>query len=294
MLEVKEICREFPDFTLGPISQGFRPGITYGLLGPNGAGKTTLLNCLTLQLRLSSGSLRYAGEPIAWGDSRWKEHFSYIRESPAFYDELSVGQTLHLASHLYSKWDAAFSVELSNRLGLRMSDRVRFLSKGTRVKLGLVTALAHHADLILLDEPTAGLDPSARSELQDLLCELHQSPRKVCMLISSHLFEDIRRVAEEVLILRNGKIVFTAVLKDLDQYRLLRIPAGSPLPEATRSHRTWHRNGSIWMLLPSESVPAYALSSIPGAEVFPALDSLEEIYHGTESYANAPAIFPAQ
>ncbi|MGH9741705.1 MAG: ATP-binding cassette domain-containing protein [Candidatus Acidiferrum sp.] len=212
-LKLEAVERRFTGFRLGPVSIRFTPGVAYGLLGPNGAGKTTLLNLLTLQLKLASGEMAYDGKPIRWGDAAWKRRWSYIRETPSFYDELTVAQTLRLAGSLYGQWDAAFAQTLLDRLHLDPSKKVETLSKGNKVKLGIVTALAHHAELLILDEPTAGLDPTVRAELQTLLREIVKTEPTLCLILSSHIFEDIEQAVDEVLILRDGNIVFREGLR---------------------------------------------------------------------------------
>lgn len=206
-LSVHDLVKAFEAFTLGPLSIDFVPGRAYGLLGPNGAGKTTLLNVLALQLRPTHGEIRYRGVPIRWGDTTWKERFAYIKETPAFYDELTVGQTLQLASRLYRSWDHASARTLLQRLELDPAHRVATLSKGTAVKLGLVAALAHRAEILILDEPTAGLDPTVRLELLNTLATLKDEQPELCLLLSSHIFEDIEHLADEVVIIKGGRIV---------------------------------------------------------------------------------------
>ena len=145
ILELHDLRRVFPGFQLGPVSLRLQPGQVYGLLGPNGAGKTTLLDLIALQLKATTGTLSYAGRPIRWGDSGWKARFSYIREMPSFYGELTVAQTLELAGQLYPRWDPVLADRLVGTFSLRPHQRVGHLSKGTRVKLGIVAALSHRS-----------------------------------------------------------------------------------------------------------------------------------------------------
>ena len=205
-LTLRGIVKQYPDFTLGPLSMELAPGSALGLLGPNGAGKTTLLNVIAQQARPTAGELA-CGAPIAWGDSRWKSRVSYIRETPAFYDELTVGQTLRFASSLYDEWDTAFAGALATRFRLDHSRLMGTLSKGTRLKVGLVAALAHRAAFVLLDEPTAGLDPDARDDLHRTLRDLRSERPELCLVLSSHIFEDIDAVADHVAIIRDGRLV---------------------------------------------------------------------------------------
>lgn len=214
-LELHGVTKTFPDFTLGPLSAAFRAGCVHGILGPNGAGKTTLLNLVTLQSRATAGKMCHGRAPVTWGDARWKGKVAYVREAPSFYDELTVEETLRLVSRLYDSWDGGLAAHLSMRLGLRGRQHVRTLSKGTRVKLGLVAALASRAELLVMDEPTAGVDPTSRDELHEVLRHLRRERPELCVLLSSHIFEDLEASADEVLILREGQIAFQACREEM-------------------------------------------------------------------------------
>lgn len=211
---MKGLVKRYPGFQLGPVTLELDPGEAYGLLGPNGAGKTTLLNCLACQSRLDAGSFRWRGRPVHWGDWRYRGEISFVRETPALYEGLTAGQLLRFASRIYPAWDDRFARDWQARLHLPTDRKVGAFSKGMRVKLSLLVALAHGARLILLDEPTAGLDPDARADLHALLRQLVEKQR-ACLLISSHIFEDIESVCDEVMILHQGAIVFSSRLSEL-------------------------------------------------------------------------------
>ena len=279
-LVLNGVTKRFPGFELGPMTLSLRPGVAYGLLGPNGAGKTTLLNLIALQLRASAGTLSFGGTPIEWGDAGWKSCFSYIRETPVFYDELSVSATLALAARLYDRWDGGLAVQLVNRLGLDGRKRVGRLSKGNKVKLGIVLALAHHADVLMLDEPTAGLDPDARAELQTILRRLVTDRPSLVLLLSSHIFEDIERVADEVLIVRDGRIVFQEKLPTLRATPLYRMPERTPGLQASDARLCWTYAGQTWVMPTAEA--ASRLRSLPECESVPGGATVEIVYHGTE------------
>jgi ABC-2 type transport system ATP-binding protein len=251
-LQLRELRKSFPGFRLGPLSFHLRPGIAYGLLGANGAGKTTLLNLITLQLRANSGQIFYNGQSISWGETAWKTRFSYIREIPSFYDELTVAQTLHLAGLLYNTWDEKLAGTLLQRFRLESSARVGTLSKGSKVKLGIVAGLAHSASLLILDEPTAGLDPTTRAELQQLLRELVGS-HGFCILVSSHIFEDLEQVGDEVLIMRRGQLAFHSTLRAFADMALCRLPDTSPLVQSSEMRFVWKKNGYNWIIVPKGS-----------------------------------------
>lgn len=282
LLRLEGLRRSFPAFELGPLSTTFETGHVYGLLGPNGAGKTTLLNLLTLQLKPTSGRLLADGSSLRWDSRDWKRRFSYIQERPAFYDELTVGDTLDLARRLYGQWDTVLAGSLVKRFRLSLTGRVRFLSKGTRVKLGLVTALAHRADLLILDEPTAGLDPTARADLQDTVNELVAEHRSLCVLLSSHIFEDIEQTATDIYILRRGRLAIQTTAERVRGSVVYRCLRPSNIPASPDVLLRWSRRGTERLAVAAGSALDRALRV--------RTDHIEEhvgstvgaVYHGTE------------
>ena len=284
IVELNEIRRRFPGFELGPLSLQFRPGRIYGLLGPNGAGKTTLLDIVGLQLKPTGGALRSAGEPIRWGSLRWKTRLSYVREIVPFYDELTVSETLRLASRLYDGWDADVAARLVDTLELPLDKRVGKLSKGTKVKLGIASALAHRADLLLLDEPTAGLDPTVRKSVQAIVRTLVLEHPRLCVVLSSHIFEDIEETATDILILRDGRLVFEAtadVLRSSTLYRTAAADTGSPSPDLLAR---WKNKDAEWLLvLGNSALDADLRQSADHLEDHPS-SMLAAVYHGTAHF----------
>ena len=249
VVELNEIHRRFPGFELGPLWLQLHPGRIYGLLGPNGAGKTTLLDIVGLQLRPTGGVLRTGNEPISWGSLRWKKRLSYVREVVPFYSELTVAETLRFASRVYDAWDPALAARLVDTLELPLDKQVGKLSKGTKVKLGIASALAHHADLLLLDEPTSGLDPTVRADVQAIVRSLVQEHPRLCVVLSSHIFEDIEETATDILMLRDGRFVFEAaadILRTSTLYRTHAAGAGEPSPDLLAR---WTRKGEEWLLV---------------------------------------------
>ena len=222
-LQVTDLIYTFPGFDFGPVSLSLKPGRITGVLGPNGAGKSTLLNLLTQQLRPAGGRIAYADREIRWDDPHWKACFSYIRETPTFYDELRVREVLRFVGRIYERWDAGLAERLSDRLQLDAEKRVGNLSKGNLVKLGLVAGISSRAELLVLDEPTAGLDPSVRAGIQQTLRELMTEQKDdLLVILSSHIFEDLEEVADDLLILRNGSVIFESTAQELARMALYR------------------------------------------------------------------------
>ncbi len=249
-LEVSGLVKKFPRFQLGPIDLEVEPGSACGLLGPNGAGKTTLLNCLAGQLTSDGGEARWGGQPIARANWMLRENIAFVPEHPRLYEGLTVEQTLWFCARIFQSWDRGFVSEWVGRFGLPLQSRVRVLSKGLGVKLHLLIGLAHSAQLLLLDEPTAGLDPESRVELQEYVRSLI-SDRGVCALISSHLFQDIEAMTTEFRVIRNGRLVLGSTLAAIPQMRLYHVPETEVPPALVRSPsllKSWCRNGEYLLL----------------------------------------------
>lgn len=281
LLELHAVTKTFEGFTLGPLSYRLSPGRALGVLGPNGAGKTTLLNLLALQLRPTSGGLTHDGLPVTWGDVSWKARISYVRETPIFYDQFTVAATVRLASRLHALWDAELASRLLHRFGLDARRLVGTLSKGSRVKLGLVVALAHRAQWLLLDEPSAGLDPSARADLQRTLRELMHEGPGLGVLLSSHLFEDLDRVADDVVVLRHGRIAFQSTLEALRRLSVFRVPEPFEPPDSPDVALSWRESRRVCVAALRSSPVAATLRQAPGSTEDTS-DVMPTIYHATE------------
>ncbi len=281
VLELVDIQRRFPGFELGPLSLKLRRGRTYGLLGPNGAGKTTLLDLVALQTRPTGGVLRTDGGLLSWGCRAWMARISYVREVVAFYDELTVAETLRLASRLYGRWDPTMAARLVDTLELPLDRRVRELSKGTKVKLGIVSALAHHADLLLLDEPTAGLDPTARAGVQAIVRDMARDHPRLCVVFSSHIFEDLEETATDLLILRNGRLVFEAPADVLATATFYRTETAGAVDPSSDVLARWRDKDMEWLAVLGGSALDAELRQRPDHVEERPSSPLAALYHGT-------------
>lgn len=202
-------------------------GTVFGLLGPNGAGKTTLLRTLLGFLRPTSGTAKVMGFDCATQSVRVRQQVSYLPGEARLYRAMRGRDVVDLFSGLQHHGSLSNSLQIAKRLELDLSRRVMFMSTGMRQKLAISIVLGSGAPLIILDEPTANLDPTIRSEVVMLIREIHSSERTI--LLSSHIFSDIEGTCDEVAILKQGRIVGTA---DLHQLRQLHIVRGRTSPTA--------------------------------------------------------------
>jgi ABC-2 type transport system ATP-binding protein len=194
-------------FALGPLSLSIEAGEIIGLIGANGAGKTTLMKLLVGLIKPSSGKVVYSfPKPQA--------KIGYLPDHVQMYDWMRVTEILEFVAKFYPRWDHTFCQQLIQKLELDTGKKFRELSHGMKVKLGLICALAHRPKLLLLDEPTIGLDPLIkRSFLQTILDFVGQNPCAV--VFSSHALDEVSSIATRVILLKAGKICKDASMESI-------------------------------------------------------------------------------
>jgi len=189
-------------------------GEVFGFLGPNGAGKTTTIRLLLHLARPTAGSAWVMGIPVS-DVAEAHRHVGYVSGDVALWPQLTGTEVLHLLGNLSGGVDEAYRDELLERLELDPARRVRNLSKGNRQKLALVAALMHRPDVLLLDEPTAGLDPLKEAEFQQVVREA--AARGQTVFLSSHILDEVEDICSRVAILRAGRLVEVSTLDALRQ-----------------------------------------------------------------------------
>ncbi|MEM9598540.1 MAG: ABC transporter ATP-binding protein [Acidobacteriota bacterium] len=210
------------------VSLRVEPGEVVGLAGPNGAGKTTLLRILMGFLEAQRGSVRVLDE-----DPRSRRQLSeigWMPESPGFPARLKVGQLIEFQAASFPKWDSGLAAELEERLGIARDVRTGDLSRGQGARLALLFALAHRPRLLILDDPTLGLDPAGRrlllGELLGAACDAGTG-----ILISTHLLAEAEWSLDRLVILKEGRVVLDEPVDSLKtRCRKVQAPPGTPLP----------------------------------------------------------------
>jgi ABC-2 type transport system ATP-binding protein len=192
------------DFKLGPLGLSLETGKILGVMGPNGAGKTTMIHLIWGFFPPDSGDIRVFGEFPHRHRAQLRQSCGYVSESPVFYDTLSATRFLRFIAGFYERWDAERAQQLLERLGVDPAKPIGDLSKGNRTKLALVAAIAHRPKLLVLDEPSTGLDPIVRTEVMDMLIDLARN-EGTSIILSSHVSDDIDRTADTVLMLEHGE-----------------------------------------------------------------------------------------
>ena len=189
-------------------------GEVCGFLGPNGAGKTTIIRLLMGLLRPERGTIRIFGRPFPSEAPAILAEVGYVPERPHFDLTLTVRQILRFQGAFYPTWDDAFATSLVERLEVDPAQTFGRLSKGQKAKVMILSALAQRPRLLLLDEPTDGLDPVVRREILDILLGEIQE-RNVSVLVSSHLVHELQGLCTRIAIVDGGALVATSTLEAL-------------------------------------------------------------------------------
>lgn len=189
-------------------------GSIFGFLGRNGAGKTTLIKTLLGLQKPSAGTEMLLGLDCFEHAMEIRERIGYMAEDQQMYGWMRVGQIINWVAGFYPNWDMTFTDKLVDILRLSKNTKVKALSKGQNSSLALLLALGHHPELVILDDPTLGLDPIARKDFLRHVIELLQS-NGVTVFFSSHLLYEIEPVADHIAILDGGVIRKTGKTEDL-------------------------------------------------------------------------------
>ena len=249
VIEVRDLTRSFRrKQALAGVSITVSQGVVYGLVGENGAGKTTLLKHIMGSLRAQSGSVRVFGmdpvrEPVAV-----LSRLGYLSEDRDIPGWMRVGEAMRYTQAFYPGWDEAYAASLREQFELDPRAKIKTLSRGEKAKCGLLLALAYRPPLLVLDEPSSGLDPSARHDILEAIVRTVADEGRT-VLFSSHLLDEVERVADVVAMIHRGKVVFEESLDSIKarHWRLLvslQEGAGSPpelpgLLHASGSGREW-------------------------------------------------------
>lgn len=260
LLQARDLGRgEGSRLRVAGVSLELARGQALGLLGVNGAGKSTTLALLAGVLRPTAGQVKVAGLDLQRQPRLAKRHLGLVPERPPLYPNLTVDENLDFAARLHGLGGRALAaarkrvkrqLELEH-FGRRLAGR---LSKGMGQRVAIAQALLHDPQVLILDEPTAGLDPAQARALRELLAELR--PRRA-LVLASHILLDVERLCDEVLVLRAGRVVTQAPVRGSEgaRVRLLQPPAPAALEElpGVKAARPGEEG---WFLLELEGAPA--------------------------------------
>jgi ABC-2 type transport system ATP-binding protein len=297
VIQVAEVTRRFGATTaLDAVTVSVPRGTVYGLVGANGAGKTTLIKHVMGLLRAESGSVRVFGlDPVA-EPVGVLSRIGYLSEENDLPGWMTVDELVHYSKALYAGWDDAYAKELRQMFAIDPAAKIKTLSKGQKARTGLLIALAHRPELLVLDEPSSGLDPIVRRDiLGAVIRTIAHEGRTV--LFSSHLLDEVEQVADHVTMISRGRVAMSAPLDEIKQSHrciTVRFAQAQPRPPAVDGVLHWDGSGEEWTAIgrdrSGELVAALAASGARiVAERTPSLDELFVAHVGVSAASGAEA-----
>jgi len=215
-LEIESVEKRYKGFTLKDVSLQLNQGYIMGLIGPNGAGKTTLIKLILNLIRRDGGAIRVFGLDNLADEAEIKSRIGFVPDEPRFHDDATLESVASAVAPYYATWDQKRFATLAGEFELPLKKNFKKLSHGTKTKFSLALALSHGAELVLLDEPTTGLDPVFRRRLLDMLRRLLEDER-TSVLFSSHITADLERTADFVTFVKDGRVVFSNPMDQVAQ-----------------------------------------------------------------------------
>ncbi len=207
---VKNICKAYEDFSLDHVSFRVPEGSIVGFVGENGAGKSTTIRAILDLIRVDSGSVEVLGlDKEERKDPSWREQVGVVFDVGHIPDLLTAGEIDRVMAGIYDQWDSQTYHGYLKKFKLAKDKKYKDFSRGMKMKLSLAVAMSHGAKLLVLDEPTGGLDPIVRDEILDIFLEFIQEEDH-SILISSHIISDLEKVADYIVFIHEGKICLEA------------------------------------------------------------------------------------
>lgn len=226
-------------------------GSIFGLVGLNGAGKTTLIRHVIGSLKAQQGRVRVLGDDPVRDPEGVLRRVGYLTEEDSLPKWIRVGELMDFYRAIYPSWDDAYARELCETFALSRRARLQSLSKGQRARVGLLIAIAHRPELLVLDEPSSGLDPLARSDiLEAIIRTISEEGRTV--LFSSHLLDEVDRVCDSIALMHEGEIIDFTTSEQLGaRYREWVCRPRTPWrqPPALEGCFGWRRSGEEWSVV---------------------------------------------
>lgn len=219
ILELRDVYKAFPNsgFALDHVNFSLPYGSILGFVGENGAGKTTTIGCILNTLAKDSGTVRLFGQEMTDADTALREKIGVVYDGDNFPTYWTATRLAEVMAGIYRQWDNALFQKYLTDFHLPPTQKISRYSKGMTMKLAIAAALAHHPQLLILDEATGGLDPIMRDEMLDVFLEFVQEENH-SILLSSHITSDLEKIADYITFIHNGKIILTASKNDLSYH----------------------------------------------------------------------------
>ncbi len=245
VVDVTGLSRRFgAKMALADVSLSVPRGLVFGLVGENGAGKSTLIKHLLGLWRAETGSVRVFGADPVEAPTFVLARIGYLSEQPDLPGWMRVAELLRYTQAFYPGWDMAHAERLREQFALDPAARIKTLSKGQHARLGLIAAEGHRPDLLILDEPSSGLDPIVRRDILEAIIHTVADEGRT-VIFSSHLLEEVERVSDHLAMLHHGALRFCAPLASVrEQHRRISLRFSQPQPQAPAVTGAIHVDGA--------------------------------------------------
>lgn len=221
-IEVKNLNFSHKNLKLSDVNFEVRKGYVTGFIGANGAGKTTIIRIIMGLLKEQSGDLKILGEYLSENPVDIKNKIGFVYSELYMYEKWNIKTIEKVISKYYKQWDHEIFEGYIKEFKLPYKQKIKQFSTGMKMKLSLAIALSHHAELYILDEPTAGLDPVVRNEVLEIL-QRELIDEEKTIFFSTHIISDLEKIADYIVYLKNGSIVINESVEDLtDGYRIIK------------------------------------------------------------------------
>lgn len=221
-LEIKNLSKKYPEFTLDNINITLPAGCIMGFIGENGAGKSTTIKAILDLIEKDSGEITILGETNLSKNQRLKEHIGVVIDECSFPENLNAKEIDKVMKNCYKTWNRTKYMGYLDKFALSLKKPVKEYSRGMKMKLSIAVALSHDSKLLILDEATSGLDPIVRDEILDVFLDFIQDESH-SIFISSHIISDLEKICDYITFIHNGKIILSDVKDDLlDKYTIIK------------------------------------------------------------------------
>ncbi len=280
VVEVQDLHRRFRrKQALRGVSLQVKPGTVFGLVGSNGAGKTTLIKHILGTFKAQQGSVRVFGRNPVQDPVGVLSRIGYLSEDRDIPGWMRVGELMRYTQAFYPGWNEAYAESLRTHFNLPLDAKIKQLSRGEKAKAGLLAALAYRPELLLLDEPSSGLDVSSRRDILGAIVRTVADEGRT-VVFSSHLLDEVERVADYVYMVHEGRMVLEGPLEEVrTRYRRLTVHFDEPVAATTFPEEVIHTEGGEreWTLL-LENSKANTESNFGGHIVEESTPNLEQLF----------------
>lgn len=224
LIRMQQIVKRYPHFLMQNFNLELNAGEVLGVIGPNGAGKTTLLQLMMGFTQADEGTVEVLGLPVEQQQVAIKQQVAYVAEDMRLFGQQTIGWHMKFMQRIFTQWDAIYAENLACSFQLNKAQRVNQLSLGQRIKTTLMLALARRPKVLVLDEPSTGLDPVARHELTSQLFQVMLNEEN-SVVFSSQFTQDVERLSDRIMFIDDGSVISDMDKEAyLDKWRRVEIP----------------------------------------------------------------------